>query len=128
MIKIYANSLFALENNNLILNKLNPELENFLNHPYKNGALKYDVQNKLRKAILKEVINIEEFRQKLVSDNPPDIPANNELINKQIYDILNSEIVIDVLPIGLSRLIEEDCSRFNFEFLDSYINDDRKSQ
>lgn len=125
MIKLIANSLFALENNNLILNKLNPELERFLNHPYKNGALKYDIQNKLGKAVVKEITNIDEFRQKLIADNPADIPGNSEKINKQIYDLLNSEITLDAPPVSLLRLIDEDCSSFNFGMLDKFIMDDR---
>lgn len=125
MIKIMANCLFAVENNNLILNKLNPELEKFINHPYKNGSLKYDIQNKLGKSIVKEAINIEEFRQKLFSDNRQSSPENSDKINKQIYDLLNSEIELEAAPISLAKLANEDCSSFNFGALDKFIVDDR---
>jgi len=125
MIIIVANTLFALENNNLILNKLNPDLEKFINYSYKNGSLKYDIQNKLGKAIIKEMLNIDEFRQKLISENPRHTQDNCEMVNKQIHDLLNSEIEIDAAPISLSKLIDDDCSSFNFAVLDKFIIDDR---
>ncbi len=125
MIKIIANVLFAIENNNLLLNKLNQDLEKFINHPYKNGSLKYDIQNKLGKAVLKEVANIGEFRQKLLSEYPQEVQENREIVSNQIYDLLNSEIEIDAVPVSLAKMIDEDCSSFNFAFLDKFIIDDR---
>jgi len=125
MIKITARELFAVEGNNLIIDKINPAVEKFLNHPYRNGALKYDIQNKLGRMIYNEIISIIEFRNKLIEENPPDIAGNAEIINNKLGELLNSEITINARPVSLERLINEECSGFDFKLLDPFICDDR---
>lgn len=125
MIRIIAGSLFPVENNNVILDRINPELEKFINHPFKNGSLKYDIQNKLGKAVIKEIGNIIEFRNKLIDELPREMEENFADVNKQLLELLNSEIELECNPVSLCKLLDEDCSGFNFSILDKYIADDR---
>lgn len=125
MIRIIGASLFAVENNNIILDKINPELEKFLNHPFSNGSLKYDVQNKLSKAVIKEAVNINEFRNKLTEEFPLNTEGNIAIVNSRLFELLNSEIELECSPVSLTKLISEDCSEFNFSLLDRFIVDDR---
>jgi Glu-tRNA(Gln) amidotransferase subunit E-like FAD-binding protein len=54
-----------------------------------------------------------------------DIP-NEKLpeINKQIAELVNSEIELNVNKISLRKLAEEDCSEFNFNILEPFIEED----
>jgi hypothetical protein len=125
MIKIKARELFAVEGNNLIIDKINPAIEKFLNHPFRSGVLKYDIQNKLGRRIYNEIIGIAEFRSKLIEENPPEIAGNIEIINIKLGELLNSEISINARPVSLEGLIKEDCSEFDFQLLDPFICGDR---
>lgn len=125
MIRIKAKELFAVEENKLIIDKINPEIEIFINHPYKNGSLKYDIQNKLGKSIINELNGIGEFRDRLVKEYSYDTEKNQEEMNRQLIDLLNSEITIEASPVSLSLLIKEECSGFNMALLDKFITDDR---
>ena len=122
MIKIRAGFLLAAEGNTIILDKLNEELDKFINHPYKNVLLKYDIQNRLGKAVMKEIMNIAEFRNRLIAESEGE---NADNANKEIMELLNSEITLDAGPVPLSKLEGEDCSGFNLNLLDKFIADDR---
>jgi hypothetical protein len=125
MIRIKAKELFAIEENKLIIDKINPEIEKFINHPYKNGSLKYDIQNKLGKSIINELAGIGEFRDRLFREHSSETETSKEEISRQLIDLLNSEITIEALPVSLSLLIKEECSGFDMALLDKFIADDR---
>jgi hypothetical protein len=124
MIKIIAGSLFRVENSAIILDRVNEELEKFINYPFRDGSLKYDVQNKLGKAVIKEIAGINEFRIKLSEELH--VGTESDEISKRLFDLLGSEIELECSPVSLSKLLSEDCSGFNFNVLDRFIADDRE--
>lgn len=125
MIKVIAGSLFQTENNTIILDRMNSELERFINYSFKNTGLKYDIQNKLGKAVTKEIVSINEFRIKLIEESQKENKDNSAEVNRQLLELLNSEIELECNPVSLSKLLDENCSGFNFNILDKYIEDDR---
>jgi hypothetical protein len=125
MIKVIAGSLFFVENNTIILDRMNTELEKFINYPFVNAGLKYDIQNKLGKAVIKEIESINEFRIKLVGELGKEKNDNSDEVNRQLIELLNSEIELECGRVSLSKLLDENCSGFNFNILDKFIVDDR---
>lgn len=125
MIKIVAGSLFQVENNTIILDRMNSELEKFINYSFRNTGLKYDIQNKLGKAVIKEIESINEFRIKLIEELQKENKDNSAEVNRRLFELLNSEIELECNPVSLSKLLDEDCSGFNFNILDKFISDDR---
>lgn len=125
MIKVIAGSLFHAENNSIVIDRVNVELEKFINHSFKNGGVKYDVQNKLGKAVIKEIAQVNEFRTKLMEELQDEKEGGTAEVNKKLFELLNSEIELECNPVSLSKLLEEDCSGFNFNILDKFILDDR---
>ncbi len=130
MIKIKAIELFAIEPDKngvstVMLNKMNPALDQLLTQDFTEVILHYDVQNKLSKAVVEEANNILEFRNKLVKQFPQNKKENVEKVNKKVFELLNSEIEIKASPIQLSRLKGENCTGLNFAALDKFIEDDR---
>lgn len=125
MIKVIAGSLFLVENNAIILDRMNTELDKFINYPFINAGLKYDIQNKLGKAVIKEIESINEFRIKLVEELGRGNKDNSDEVNRQLIELLNSEIELECSRVSLSKLLDEDCSGFNFNILDKFIADDR---
>jgi len=126
MIKIIAGYLFALENGTIILNKINPEIEKFINYPYKNGGLKYDIQNKIGKAVLREIESIINFRNTVVSEKSSSNENEENDSGKKLIELLNSEIELECSPVSLRKLSDENCSGLQFNILDKFILDDRE--
>ncbi len=124
MIKIKTIKLFAAEGKSIIIDRINNELERFLSAPYKNTGLKYDIQNRIGKAAAAEIDSIIEFRNKLIEENGCGETGLAEA-NKRIMELLNRETELNVNPVPLSRLLKEDCSGLDFNYLDDFVIDDR---
>ena len=123
MIKVKGIILFARSGEEVLIDMVNPELAKFLNHPYKDVKLKYQIQNKIGLAIEKEIASIHEFYNKAKSEYPQDKPENVDKVNKDLLELLNSEVEIDVRPVKLSSLLKEDCGSLNFAVLDKFIEE-----
>lgn len=124
MIRVKTVRLFSIEGNSIIIDRMNESLEKFLAFPYKNVVLKYDIQNKIGKAVAGEINSIAEFRNKLIEEcgGGEDGAAD---ANRRLVELLNRETELNVSPVPLSLLANEECSGFDFNYLDGFIKDDR---
>jgi len=136
MIKIKAAQLIHIENGQVILDRLNLEISKFLDHPWNDPLLKFDIQTILGGKIIQKINDILHFRMELIKQYPEPVAPkagaakgkNAKIIEEKLIDLLNSEIEIEANPVRISRLVNESCPDLNFFYLKPFLEDDRCQQ